>query len=509
MFGNRLQSRLKYERMQTEKMPPTGGVMPIISEDSFFFITVDTICRQPAITCSPEMGLVEMAGLMKTHNISGIVAVEDDKPVGIVSLRDLRNLIADSVDDISGLSVRDVMKTGLITICSSDYLFKAIFLMAKHNIHRLVVIDEFDKLTGVMTDTDLLRIQTRSPLYLVQEIESAVTIDQLRLIGRKMIDMLSYAVKTNADAQSLIQLIAHFNDAFTQRLIYILDSQHDVRLPEGAAFLALGSEGREEQTLRTDQDNAIVYQDDFPPEKIAGVRRFAEHIVSALESVGVPLCPGNMMASNPEWCHSLSEWKRLAEQWISRPDPDATVHFGVFQDLRVLHGDARFESELRSHISDCARIHSIFFPSMARNIVRFKPPIGMFGRLQVERKGENRGKLDLKKGGLFALTRGVSLIALEAGIMGGTTWSKLERLHHLNLISDHDLEVVGAAFTFLIKMRLEKQLIALSSGKEPGNFIDPLVLSDRDRDRLREALRGVDTLLSILKSRYHLDMMAR
>ena len=478
-----------------------------LQEDSFFFIPVDAICHRPAITCSPDTGLVQMARLMKAHNISGIIAVENEIPVGIVSLRDLRNLIADAVGDISALTVRDIMKTALITIRSRDFLFKAIFVMAKHNIHRLIVIDERDQLAGVITDTDLLRIQTRSPLYLVQEIESAASVDQLRLIGQKMIGMLRYAVRTNADAQSLIQLIAHFNDAFTQRLIFILELHHDVRLPAGAAYLALGSEGRQEQTLRTDQDSAIVYRDDLSVAEMAEVRRFAERLVAALQSVGVPLCPGNMMASNPDWCHSLSEWKALTEQWITHPAADATVQFGVFQDLRVLHGDKSYEEELRRHICDCTSDHSLFFPRMARNIARFKPPIGMFGRLRVEKSGAQRGKLDLKKGGLFALTRGISLVALEAGITGGTTWEKLERLHHIHLISDHDLESLGEAFTFLIRMRLEKQLIAISSGREPSDFVDPLVLKDRERDQLRGAFRGVETLLQILKSRYQLDLI--
>lgn len=483
--------------------------MPATSEDSLFFIPVEEVCHRPAVTCAPHLSLIEMAHLMMVNNISGIVVVEHGKPVGIVSLRDLRDLIATAATDILTLAVRDVMKTSLITIHSSDFLFKAVFLMAKHNIHRLIVTDEFDSLTGVITDTDLMRIQTRSPLYLVQEIEKAGSIEQLRALGQKMTGMLHYAVKINADTQSLIQLIAHFNDALTQRLIHILDTVHGIRLPAGAAYLSLGSEGRQEQTLRTDQDSAIVYGDDLSENDIMSVKNFAEHIVSSLESIGVPLCPGNMMASNPEWCHSLSEWKQLIELWINRPDPDATVHFGVFQDLRVLHGDISFETELRNHICDCARSNSIFFPSMARNIVRFKPPVGLFGRLLVEKKGEQRGKLDLKKGGLFALTRGVSLIALEAGILGGTTWSKLERLHHLHVVSDHDLEIIRDAFTFLIKMRLNKQLISLLSGKAVSNFVDPMVLTENERDQLRKAFKGVDSLLHILKSNYQLDMMAR
>ncbi len=479
-----------------------------LTEDNYYFMPVGSVCQGPAIICSPELGLVEMARLMKTANISGIVVVDHETPVGIVTLRDLRNLVADAVNKIETLTVREVMKTGLITIRTSDHLFKAIFLMAKHNIHRLVVVDESDRLSGVITDTDLLRIQTRTPLYLVQEIESATTIEHLRLIGSKMTEMLQYAVKTNADAQSLIQLIAHFNDTLTQRLIYILDCSHNVRLPPGAAFLAMGSEGREEQTLRTDQDNAIVYRDDFTSEQRAETRLFAELIVSALESVGVPLCPGNMMANNPDWCHSLSEWRQLTEQWLAMPGPDETVKFGVFQDLRVLHGEKSLEDELRAHICECARRNSIFFPHMARNIIRFKPPIGMFGRLLVERKGDQRGKLDLKKGGLFALTKGIGLIALESGIMGGTTWSKLERLQHLRLISDQDLEIIRDAFSFLIKMRLEKQLITMSTGRDPDNFVDPLVLTERERDQLRAALRGVETLLKVLNSRYQLDLIS-
>jgi CBS domain-containing protein len=483
--------------------------MPVINEDSFFFITVDSLCHRPAITCSPQLSLVEMARLMKLHNISGIVAVAGEKPVGIVSLRDLRNLIADAPETLAALTVGEIMKTGLITIHAHDYLFKAIFLMAKHNIHRLIVVDELERLVGVMTDTDLLRIQTRSPLYLVQEIEAATSLAQLRGIGKKMIGMLQYAIKTNADTQSLIQLITHFNDALTERLISILDRQENIRLPAGAAYLALGSEGRGEQTLRTDQDSAIVYRDDLPADQLAEVHRFAERIVASLESVGVPLCPGQMMANYPDWCHSLTEWKELTERWISYPSPEHMVYFGVFQDLRVIHGEKHFEIELREHLHICTKNHAIFFPSMARNIVRFKPPLGIFGRLQVGKSGDERGKIDLKKGGIFTLTRGIGLLALEAGIMGGTTWDKLERLHLLNIVSDDDLETLEEAFTFLIKLRLEKQLMALNSGQEAGNLVDPLVLPDRLRDQLRAAFRGVNTLISLMRSRYQLDMIAR
>lgn len=483
--------------------------MPAISEDSFFFILVDAICNRPALTCSPELSLIEMARIMKNKNVSGIVVVEGEIPVGVVSLRDLRDLIAEGTGDVKSLTVRDIMHVGLITVHLSDYLFKAVFLMARHNIHRLVVLDERDNLVGVMTDTDMFRIQTRSPLYLIQEIESATTIEQLALLGEKMTGMLRYSVDTNADVRSLIQLIAYFNDAMTRRLIFVLDCREGIRLPAGSAYLALGSEGREEQTLRTDQDSAIVYRDDLPASALSEVRRFAERIAVALERVGVPLCPGNMMASNPDWCHSLSEWKHLLQNWITMPSSDHTVFIGVFQDLRVMHGDVAFEAELRHHISECARSNTLIFPNMARTIVAFKPPLGMFGRLLAEKKGTHSGKLDLKKGGLFALTRGIGLLALEAGISGGTTWDKIEHLKKLTLVSVEDLETIRVSFTFLMKLRLEKQLIAVLKGKNPSNYIDPQLLSERDRERLRKAFKGANAMISLLRNRYQLDMIAR
>ncbi len=483
--------------------------MPVISEDSFFFIKVEAICHRPAITCPVDLGLVEMSRIMKRDNISGIVVVDQETPIGMVSLRDLRDLVAEGVDDITTLTVRDIMHLGLITIRRTDYLFKAIFLMAKHNIHRLVVVDEFDHLVGVMTDTDLFRIQTRSPMYLIQQIDSANTIAQLSMFARKMTGMLQYAVKTTADVQSLVQLIAHFNDAITRRLIHILEHNEGMTLPAEAAYLALGSEGREEQTLRTDQDSAIVYQDNLAPETVDGIRRFAERISLALNEVGVPLCPGNMMASNPAWCHSISEWKHLVTHWITSPGPDQTVFFGVFQDLRVLHGDIALEEELRNYICECTHNHAIFFPNMARTITGFKAPLGLFGRLLVEKSGQGRGMIDLKKGGLFALTRGISLLALEERICGGTTWSKIERLRKCSHIAPGELDLLEESFTFLVRMRLEKQLSALARGLEPGNFVDPKALPDKDKDQLRAAFRGASAMLDILKSHYQLDLVAR
>lgn len=478
-----------------------------VSQESFFFIAVDYLCTRAPITCSPDISLVAMADIMRQHNISGIVAVEEGLPVGVVSLRDLRDLVACSRESLAELKVRDIMRTSLITIGRHDYLFKAIFKMAKNNIHRLVVVNDDGTLAGVITNTDLLRVQTRCPLYLSQEIEASDTYDQLQATARRMTEMLQFATRAGADTQSLISLIAHFNDALNSRLVTLMERLDNISLPPSAAFLVLGSEGRGEQTLRTDQDNAIVYADDATTQELQQMERFAERMVERMEFLGVPRCPGNTMAINPEWRHSLTEWREILTRWISTPVPENMVNFGMFQDMRAIHGSQELAWALRDHILAVTHKQSLFFSYMARNIVRFKPPMGMFGRIKTESRGDYKGMFDLKKGGIFALTLGVSLLSLFYGSMGGNTWEKISRLRQQGKLAAEDLDKLEQSFSFLLKLRLQRQFRALESGRKPTNYIDPLVMTDREKEQLRAAFRGVNLMLHILEDTFQLKMI--
>lgn len=489
----------------------TGVVMPHspFNEESFLFMQVQALCQGAPVTCSPDMAVVDAARLMRDQDISGVVVVENGAPLGVASVSDLRNLIVDAGGVVTGRTVRDIMSPGLITVRGGDLVFEAIFRMAKHNIHRLVVLDDGGCLLGVVTDNDVLRLQTRTPLYLNQEIETAQSIEQLRKVSARMIGMVNFASSAGADTKSLVQLISHLNDAFTLRIIALLDSVEGIRLPEGAAYLALGSEGRGEQTLRTDQDSAIVYDDDLDPARLPDIERFSVRLVDALASIGVPRCPGDTMASNPQWRHSLSEWKGLLEQWITVPKSEHMVNFGMFQDFRTVWGDVRLEAELHAHLLATLQRFNLFFPYMARHIARFPPPVGMFGHIRVERRGEHRGEVDLKKAGIFAVTEGASLLALEAGMTGGSTWDKLELLRQHGVLPAGDVEIIVRAYTFLVQLRLQRQLRALAAGKPPSNHLNPLAIPDVERDQLRQALKGVATFLRILRERFKIDFISR
>ena len=215
------------------------------------------------------------------------------------------------------------------------------------------------------------------------------------------------------------------------------------------------------------------------------------------------------MASIPQWQHSLSEWKGLLEQWISVPTGENMVSFGMFQDFRTIHGDSSLEKILHDFIHTTTQRNMIFFPYVAKNIVRFPAPLGIFGRIKVERRGANRGKVDLKKSGIFAITEGISLLALENNVDEGTTWDKLEKLEQLGVISAQSSETFSEAFTQLVSFRLQRQLSDLAAGNKPGNAVDPQRLPHKSQSQLREALRGVNQLLRFIRDHYRLDSISR
>ena len=347
-----------------------------------------------------------------------------------------------------------------------------------------------------------------TPLKLYHEIEAAPSIEALRELGSRMLDTVGCVITVPVDEKSIVRMIARVNSAITRRIIALMETVEGISLPAGAAFLALGSEGRGEQTLRTDQDSAIVYPDSFSAEQIEQVNRFANRLVDALEATGVPRCPGNVMASNPRWCHSIGEWKQLLEEWITAPTHENILDFCLFQDLSALHGNESLCTELRDHIRTMVRLPPFFFPNMACHATRFPSPLTFFGRIRVERSGEYRGLVDIKKSGIFAITVGASLLALEAGVVGGNTWDKLALLGQRKIVTAGDLKRIEGAFSFLVRLRIQSQLRELAVDKVPTNYVDPQGMTGAERERFKTALKGIDCFLRVIRNRYMLDFIS-
>ncbi|PLX46204.1 MAG: signal transduction protein [Deltaproteobacteria bacterium] len=473
------------------------------------FNPVGDLSQKSVITCGLDDDVVSIAKIMLRENISGVVVTKDGAPMGMVTGHDFRDIIASGDPGMLKKTARDIMSFPLVTLPTTAMAFEAFYLLVKHRIHKLVLTDDDGKMSGIVTDTDLMRTTTSSPLYLHKEIDAASTIGDLKEVNTKTVAMAEFARGRGAKVRELVRLVSHFNDAVTMKTIWLMEQKEGVALPDNAAYMALGSEGRGEQTLRTDQDSAIVYADDASEADIKMAATFGERLVHNLVEIGVPPCPGNSMASNPKMRNSLSGWKHLLERWITEPSSENMVDFGIFMDHRTIYGNPEFQRELSETMVELARRNSLFFPYAARNILRFRNPLGWFNRFLVDKTGPDKGTLDIKKTGIFTVTEGVAILGLEAGITEGTTWDKMEGLRDEGIMNDEELDLLREAFTFLIGTRLWMQMRAIETGVKATTRVNPRHMPAHMTARLRQSVIEIEHFRKLLKDRYQVDFISR
>lgn len=478
-----------------------------MTAENVFFTPVGSLARREVVTCVAEEPLVDVAGIMRERGISSVVACRDGEPVGIVTDRDLRNKVVAQGRDPRTLQVCDVMNSPLVTIGEDEYLFEALYLMSRRRIHRLCVVDAAGHLSGILTDSDVLRLQSRSPQQLMLEIEEAGSAEALKALHRKVEELVVHLVGTGIDTRDLVQTVAHLNDRILARLIELVRGERYPDLTDRFAFVVLGSEGRGEQTLVTDQDNAIIYADDLSAAEIDRLREFSIDLIDTLIGIGVPPCPGGIMAKNDIWRRSLRDWQQVLDKWLRTPTPDNIMSGSMFFDLRTLHGDPAFERKLKHYITEQLAANELFLARSAANVVKFRPPLGWFGRVVAEKKGPHRGTIDVKKAGIFAITEGVKAMALRAGIVDGGTRDRILGLCEAGVLSGQQAENIVAAFDFLVSLRLRAQLLALEQGRTPSNHLPLDHLNRIEKGRLQLALEEVKTFQSFLRNRFHLAQM--
>lgn len=479
-----------------------------MNESSFFFVKVKDICKTKVFTCNPSSTLSEIAKIMKEKNISGIIVTENDIPIGIITDRDFRNKVIAKGISPENLTVADIMSYPVVTVKEEDYIFEAIYKMTKQNIHRLVVVDEMGQLKGVITDTDIIKNQTNTPLYFIRELEYVNSLDDLKSIESKSINFLRYMQKSGIRTFDMVRFISHLNDSIILRAIEIIIKDNYLNIPSDYAFMVLGSEGRMEQTLKTDQDNAIVFDDNLNEEDKKKIESFSEKLISALIYIGVPECPGGIMAKNPFWRKSFSEWKKTLNNWITVPEPENTLNYSMFSDLRTIYGKIDFEKRLKEHILKLIQENRLFLAHLAKNVMRFPPPLSFFGNIKLEKTGQYKGAFDIKKAGIFPITEGIKILALDSGIIDGGTKTKIGKLIEKNVLPYDDLLEIETSFSFFVSMRLKSQLLELQRGKTPSNFVFLSDLNHIEKERLKIGFSAVKMIQGILKERYNLNQIS-
>ncbi|MDX9718135.1 MAG: putative nucleotidyltransferase substrate binding domain-containing protein [Thauera sp.] len=478
-----------------------------MAEENQFFRPIREFCQRKVVSCAEGDALVDIVARMREHGISCVVVLEAGHPKGILTDRDLRNKVVATGTSPSSLTVGDVMTSPVVTVSEHDVLYEALYRISRHNIHRLVVTDQAGALAGIITVTDILRLQAHSPHQLVVDIEKADSVDTLRDLHRRVQRLIVHLSGTGIAIRDMVKLIANLNDQILIRLIELLRREKYPGLTNDFAFVVMGSEGRGEQTLSTDQDNAIIHADSVEGGALQQLEAFSIDLIDALISIGIPACPGGIMAKNPPWRRSASAWKMELTRWLSTPSPENVMTGSMFMDLRPLYGRRELADALRDHALHYMSQEPVFLVRMVQNMTRFAPPLGWFGRILTEKSGPYRGMVDVKKAGIFAITDGIKALAMESRCLDGSTHDRMEALVEKGVLMADQMADLRAAFDFLVLKRLQGQVAALRAGAAPNNYVALDQLNAMEQGELRLALQGVGHFQRFMHHHFKLHLM--
>ncbi len=488
-FGKRMLDR-SYASIVAKTIQPGEEALQFLNQP------VSSITQNKLIFCGSETTIQSAAALMSLNKCSSIlVKSNQDNFVGIVTDNDLREKVIASGLDIQN-PVEKIMSFPLRTISSQALVFEALMSMMQENYKHLGVTGQDDELIGIITNKDILAAQGQSPLFLTREISTAGGIEALKQQHQLLPGVIQRLISNGAKARNLTRLITTISDAILTKIIAFAIEKNGPP-PCAFAFMVMGSEGRKEQTLKTDQDNAIIFEDvvGMPAEATQSYfLKLGETICAWLNDVGYDFCKGNIMAKNPKWCQPLSVWKDYFLSWIRVAESDDLLSSTIFFDFRCAHGKAELVSDLRSFLMDSLSEWPFFFRYMAENAQQFKPPIGFFRNFIVESKGEHRDAFDIKKV-MVPIIDFARIYALKHGLSETNTQERLHQLFMRKMLRWDTYNEMEHAYSFLMQLRFARQINAMMVEKAaPDNYINPKKLTRIEQTMLKEIFSRIDMM---------------
>jgi PAS domain S-box-containing protein len=455
---------------------------------SFLNAPVSSLPLYKVASCKKETPLQEAVVLLNESK-ADILLIFDENGIeaGVVTDADLRkNIFRDNFS--MRLPVSEIMSSTVFSIVSDAYIFEAVILMQQKSITHLFIKDRQKTIFGVVKSEDITLIQNYAPSVLLQEIKNAESPAEIVEKKDSIPFLVTTLINSGSSAGYISHLITTITDTLLNRLIEFAIKEIGIP-PVRFSFLVFGSEGREEQTLSTDQDNAIVYED-VPKELEKKTRDYflsmSKKVCGWLNDAGYKYCDGDNMAQNPKWCQPLSVWKRYFSEWISDSSAEDLLQVKIFFDFKSAYGDDTFALELRKHLAEVTVRHPSFFQYLARNVLKVVPPIGFFGNIVVE-PVETHGKaLDIKSS-LMPIVDYARIYALKYNVDTANTLKRLERLYELGVLTKQNYEEVVYAYSHLMQIRLRIQAEAVLKGNRgPDNYVSPGNLTYIEQKMLKE-----------------------
>jgi len=460
----------------------------------------DVVKRGP-VSVGSETSIQEAAQRMSTQNVSSVLVMRGEELCGIVTDKDLRQrVLAKGVDPAD--AIENVMTVNPTSVAADAGVDAALLMMMRQNYHHLPVMDNGRPL-GLVTAGDILRAQSEHPLRIVRDIYKRKSIEGLLKLSKRLPFLFERMVSLGRDVEQIGRMVTLITDAFTIRLIQI--ARQELGPPPMAfAWVVFGSQAREEQTARTDQDNGIVLERDADEDEAVYFAKLSKSVCDGLDQLGYVYCPGEIMALNVKWCVSLTRWKRHFDQWINEPTPKSVMYCSIFFDIRCVHGDSKLVEELQNHASNRARENRIFRRFMAANVLTHRPPLGFFRRFVQEDDGSHSEGLNLKHRGIVPITDLVRMRALESGIQEANTFRRIELATSEGVMNENDASSLRDALRLINRIRLNHQSAQMIAGEKPTNFVPIEDLSPLLRRNLKAAFMLVEEAQKALALRYQI-----
>ncbi len=465
---------------------------------------IETLVKRQAV-CLPMTASARDAAIrMSEEGVSSVLVLDqqaEGQPVaGIITDRDLRNrLITPGLG--FDTAITEIMTAELIAVEHNQFVFEAMLLMLRHNVHHLPVLKRQQPL-AVIALSDIIRYESQNSLFVVSSIFRAQNVDELVALRADVSACFSRMVNEDANSQMIGTAMSVIGRSFKQRLLELAEERLGPP-PVPYCFLALGSMAREEQLIVTDQDNAMILDNRFDPKQHdAYFKALATFVCDGLATCGYSYCTGDIMATNSKWRQPLRVWEQYFTDWIEKPTPEFLLNSSIFFDLEGVWGEVRWANMLNDLIRRKAQRNPRFLACMARNALQRTPPLGFFKDFVMETDGRHSNSINMKRRGTAPLADLVRVHALAIGSREHNTFDRLKEITEADILPRGRGPDLRDALELIAMVRIRHQALDLEAGNEPDNNIEPENLSDFERKNLKDAFQILSNAQKFLKYRY-------
>ncbi|MBK5208876.1 MAG: CBS domain-containing protein [Flavobacteriaceae bacterium] len=455
------------------------------------------------ITCSPDTTVQTACIIMTKKVINSIIITENDIPIGIITDKDIKTKIGTGLYTITN-KVSDIMTKPVVTFPQNISVAEAQIMILKHKVSHLCITKDGSnktELVGILTQQDLILTQRNSPSLLIKEIKNATDAETLKYIRAKASDLTRGYFEQEIPIYFVTKVISEINTAITKKAIRMSISEIGKQPPISFSWLALGSQGRKEQLLMTDQDNALVFENVASTEYNSVKNYFlelAEKVTEKLNIVGFDYCPANIMASNPKWCISLDEWKQQFSAWITDPIPEKILLSIIFFDFELIYGDETLYTKMAKSVFKSIEKNQIFLSFLGKVTLDNPPPLGFFKQFLVEQDGENKDSFDIKSRAIRPLVDAARILSLFHNLRVNNTIARYEKLMEVEPQNRELFESCANAFKILLQFRTSQGL----ANNDNGKFVDINSLNKADRLKLKSCFKPIKNVQEAIKIRF-------